>query len=162
MIGKDKAYALAERALWLIEEYVTIAAQPRSYGTDMKFHRLDIHLIHSIGTTPGINVTELAEKHGITKSAVSQAVKNLEHRKLIERFQSADNRKTVRFRLLERGTIAFEAHNRFHRESETPYLRRLADLSPAEARGAEKLLEILEDRAEYQLQTMRRSMDTKK
>lgn len=147
MIGEKRANELAERVLWLIEEYVTIAGLPKSYGTDMLFHRLDIHLINSIGENDGINVTELAAVHRITKSAVSQAVKKLEKRELVERYQSPDNRKEVRFRLTPKGRTAFDAHRAFHNERERPHIDALAQLDDRDLRGAYKLISILEERA---------------
>ena len=139
---------MAEEVLWLIEDYITIASMPKSYGTDMKFHRLDIHLIHTIGLNPGINVTELALKHGITKSAVSQAVKKLEKKDLIYRYQSPENRKEILFKVTETGTTAFEAHRKYHEEGEKVYIDQLAEFSEEEARGAEKLIRLLKVRAE--------------
>ncbi|MCK4516347.1 MAG: MarR family transcriptional regulator [Spirochaetaceae bacterium] len=140
---------LAERVLWLIEDFVTLSRQPKTYGTGIQFHRLDIHLIHSIGREPRINVTELASLHKITKSAVSQAVKRLERRDLIERYQSDNNRKEVRFRLTDGGRVAYDAHRRFHEVSEAPFVRALSELTPVEAEAAVKLIGILENRAAY-------------
>lgn len=148
MIGTENAYKMAERMLWLIEEYIAIASIPKSYGTVMKFHRLEIHLIHSIGMNPGINVTELSKKHAITKSAISQAVKKLEKKELIERYQSPENKKEILFRLTDTGRTAFDAHRKYHEESETVYIEELAHLTDEEAEGVEKLLKIMSKRAE--------------
>ena len=148
MIGTENAYKMAERVLWLIEEYVAIASIPKSYGTEMTFHRLDIHLIHTIGMNPGINVTELSRKHAITKSAVSQAVKKLEKRKLVERFQSPENKKEILFRLADKGRVAFDAHRSYHANSEQKYIEELAGLTEEEAAGVEKLVDVLSRRAE--------------
>jgi DNA-binding MarR family transcriptional regulator len=148
MIGFEQAYKIGEKVLWLIEEYIAIAAIPKSYGTDMQFHRLDIHLIHSIGMNPGINVTELAKKHAITKSAVSQAVKKLEKRSLIERYQSPENRKEILFRLTESGRKGFEAHREYHATSETKYIEELAKLTEEEAAGVNKFLDVMQRRAD--------------
>ena len=148
MIGFEDAYKLGERFLWLLEEYVAIASIPKSYGTGMQFYRLDIHLIHSIGMNPGINVTELSKKHSITKSAVSQAVKKLEKRALIERYQSSENRKEILFRLTEKGRSAFDAHNSYHETSETQYIEQIARMSEEEARGIDNFIRIMSERAE--------------
>ncbi len=147
MIGNEKAYKIAERVLWLIEEYIAVAFIPKNYGTDMSFHRLDIHLIHTIGNNPGINVTELAKKHSITKSAVSQAVKKLEKRNLIERYQSPENRKEILFKLTDDGKIGFEAHRDYHSRTEQVYIDGLARFTEEEAAGVHKLIEILSQRA---------------
>jgi len=148
MINTEQAYMLAEQVLWLIEDYIGLASQPKRYGTDMLFHRLDIHLIHTIGERPGINVTELATSHDITKSAVSQAVKKLERRHLVERYKREENKKEVLFRLTETGSVAYNAHRSFHENSERTFVEALSHLTEEEAQTVRKLVGILQDRAE--------------
>jgi DNA-binding MarR family transcriptional regulator len=148
MIGEEKALRLIERVLWMTDEYADLAGRPKSYGTPHRFHRLDIHLIHSIGKNPGINITELSRLHRISKSAVSQAVRKLEKRGLVRRYQLAENRKEMLFDLTEEGQKAFAAHERFHQTFEVPYLKELAAFSAAEAAAVEKLLGLLRRRAE--------------
>ncbi len=147
MIGKDTAQQLMEELLWLIEDYVQIASSPKSYGTDMQFHRLDIHLIDSIGSMDGINVTELARRHSITKSAVSQAVRKLEKRGLVERYQRPDNKKEILFSLTDRGQTAFHAHREYHRKVEGNVIEELAAFSHSESAAVEKLIDLLQRRA---------------
>jgi len=147
MIGKEKAYELIGRLLWTIEEYVQMAAEPKRYGTDRLYHRLEIHLLDTIGKREGINVTELAQAHGITKSAVSQAVRKLEHKGLIERYKAPENRKEVLFRITARGREPFEAHIAFHKSVEGPFTENLARFSEEEARGIRKLMDLLDRRA---------------
>ena len=74
--------------------------------------------IDTIGHHPGINVTELAKNHKITKSAVSQAVKKFEKRELIIRSKAPGNLKEVLFSLTETGRIAYKAHTVFHEKIE--------------------------------------------
>lgn len=136
-----------EKLLWLIEDYVQLAASPKSYGTDMLFYRLDIHLIETIGANEGINVTELAGIHGITKSAVSQAVRKLEKRDFVRRYQRPDNKKEILFALTELGHTAFKAHRAFHHEVEGRVIEELADFSDEEKRAIERLMDLLKRRA---------------
>lgn len=147
MIGKERAYTLMEELLWLIEDCVQLAAAPKSYGTDMQFHRLDIHLIETIGAFEGINVTELAAKHGITKSAVSQAVRKLEKRGLVRRYQRPDNRKEILFSLTETGKTAFHAHREYHRAIEGQVIEEMAGFTMEEAAAVRKLIDLLTRRA---------------
>jgi len=147
MIGKENAYKLMEELLWLIEEYVQLAGIPKSYGTDMLFHRLDIHLIETIGAFDGINVTELARKHRITKSAVSQAVRKLEKRELIRRYQRADNKKEILFSLTERGKTAFHAHREYHRKVEGKVSEEISAWSEQDAESVRRLIDVMKRRA---------------
>ena len=112
-LGKEETYRLVEQLLWIIEDYFVLASTPKTYGTDTLYHRLDIHLIDTIGKNEGSNVTEIARIHKITKSAVSQAVKKLEKRDLVARYQAPENRKEVLFRLTEEGKKSFQRSPRF-------------------------------------------------
>lgn len=138
---------MMEELLWLIEDYVQLAAVPKSYGTDMRFHRLDIHLIETVGAFEGINVTELARKHKITKSAVSQAVRKLEKRELVQRYQRPDNKKEILFKLTDRGKTAFHAHREYHRSIEGQVIEEVTDWSEAEAEAIRKLIDLMKRRA---------------
>ena len=147
MINENKAYEIIEKLLWTIEDYINIASTAKSYGTDMIFNRLDIHLIDTIGHHPGINVTELAKHHKITKSAVSQAVKKLEKRELIIRSKAPDNLKEVLFNLTDTGRIAYKAHIVFHEKTEAPFIKEISDFTRKEAEGVMKLLDIMDRRS---------------
>lgn len=149
MIGRERAIELIEKMLWMTEEYVRLAGTSKSYGTGDRFHRLDIHLLHSIGLESGINVTELAKKHGISKSAVSQALRKLEKKALVKRYQLAENRKEILFCLTTRGKCAFEAHMEFHRKAEDPFIEEMANFSEDEALGTEKVIDLLLRRASH-------------
>ena len=139
---------MMEEFLWLIEDYVQLAATPKTYGTDMQFHRLDIHLIETIGASEGINVTELARKHGITKSAVSQAVRKIERRDLVRRYQRPDNKKEILFSLTERGKQAFRAHRDFHHAVEGRVIKEVSRWSEEDAAAVRKLVDLMQRRAE--------------
>src|SRR6056297_3476791 len=98
-----KYQQLLESFFRIVNHFSVIERNPKKYGTDELFHKLEIHTIHAIGENPGINVTELAKWHGITKSAVSQVVKKLEKRGLIYRYNAPDNAKEVLFKLTDKG-----------------------------------------------------------
>ena len=131
-----------------MESIVQESTAPKRYGTETFYHRLEIHLIDTIGRREGINITELALVHGITKSAVSQAVKKLERKGLVERYRMPDNQKEVLLRISGEGRSAFEAHMAFHETVERPLLEGLSGLSEEEAGGIEKLLDLLKQRAD--------------
>lgn len=149
MIGRERALGLVEKVLWMTQQYVQLAGMPKTYGTGDQFHSLDIHLIHCIGRDPGLNVTSLARRLGISKSAVSQALKKLEKRDLVRRFQVPENRKAIRFDLTERGRKAFEAHLNFHRMAEEPFVEELSSISAEEAGSMDRMLDLLMERAEH-------------
>lgn len=98
----------------LIEYDRLIEKTPRDYGCDVLLYMSDIHMIEAIGNFPGENLTQLAERRGLTKSTVSKLVKKLEKEGLIKRYQFVDNKKETYFELTEQGKKAFEGHYAFH------------------------------------------------
>jgi len=147
MHSSDLPTTTIQRFLWMMEQYLAIASVPKDYGTGTLFSRLDIHIIDSIGSEPGINVTALAVKHGITKSAVSQVVRSLEERKLIARYKSPSNQKEVLFHLLEQGKTAFDAHRKFHQTMEASTVQKLSAFSREEMDTVAKFITVFEERA---------------
>lgn len=147
MIGEKKAWEVFQKLLLIIENYVQIAAIPKRYGTKTFYHRLEIHLVDTIGKNEGINVTELSKAHKISKSAVSQAVRKLEKKALVERYHKKDNRKEVLFRITREGRKAYDGHLAFHAKVEKPYIAELAHFSEKETAAVVKFLDLLENRA---------------
>ena len=64
----------------LINIYSEHEANPKDYETDEVYYSLEIHII---GEKPGINVTDIAIRHGISKSVVSKVLKKLEKKVLL-------------------------------------------------------------------------------
>ena len=75
----------------IINKFNYIEKIPRDFGTGKLLYPSEIHLIETIGKTPGINVTELAKRHGISKAAISQKLKKLEKKDLVERYKNGEN-----------------------------------------------------------------------
>lgn len=89
---------------------------PRTFGTDLPIHPSEIHTVAAIGNNRGCNISELAETLGISKPSVSEIVRKIEEKGLVERFKLPTNRKEVKLRLTEKGTAAYNGHKDFHRE----------------------------------------------
>ena len=87
---------------------------PRRYGTDELLYTSEILTIESLGYQSGVNVTEFASKHGITKGAVSQIINKLEQKGLVTRYKGSENQKEVLLKLTTKGEIAFHQHQLFH------------------------------------------------
>ncbi len=125
-INTKKYQQLLESFFRIVNQFSMIEGNPKKYGTDELFHKLEIHTIHAIGENPGINVTELARWHGITKSAVSQVVKKLEERGFIYRYKAPDNAKEVLFKLTDKGEKPYEGHKKLHAKIDTDLIEEIA------------------------------------
>jgi len=86
------------------------------FGTGVPLYRSEIHTIETIGKNPGINVTRLAERMGVTKGAVSQMLTRLAKKRLVERGRPPGSEKEVTIDLSDLGRRAFENHSAFHRQ----------------------------------------------
>ena len=85
-----------------------------SFGTGVLMHPKEIHTVQAIGRYPGINVTKLAEYTGVTKGAVSQTIKKLTRKGLVQRTHAPGNAKEVVLELTDLGWIGFRNHEKFH------------------------------------------------
>lgn len=75
-----------------------------------------LHLMEVIEENPNNNASELAELLGITKGALSQQVKKLEGKGLVQRSYVDGNNKEVMFRLTDMGKKVHQAHEGIHRD----------------------------------------------
>lgn len=73
-----------------------------------------IHLIEIIGNYERINMTEISEKLGITKGAVSQMTAKLVSRGLISKGKPPHSEKDVCLSLTDEGHKVFAAHSKLH------------------------------------------------
>jgi DNA-binding MarR family transcriptional regulator len=105
---------LMEEASRLIARGESLHTPRFDFGTGIPLFRSEIHTIETIGKHPGINVTRLAERMGVTKGAVSQMLKRLVHKKLISKRMIAGNEKEVAIELTDLGRTAFEHHKALH------------------------------------------------
>ena len=88
----------------------------KDFGTGIPLYRAEIHTMKTIGDTPGINVTRLAEHMGVTKGAVSQTLGKLVRKKLVRKTNPPDNAKEVILELTDLGWTGYHNHEQFHME----------------------------------------------
>jgi DNA-binding MarR family transcriptional regulator len=101
--------------LKILQAYTEIDKKPKDYGTGDKLYVREIHTIALIGHHPEINPTQLAERSGVTRGAISQIMKRLISKRYIARYK-VRNHKEVNLRLSDRGYQVFLAHEAFEKE----------------------------------------------
>ena len=62
----------------------------RDFGNGKEYSPAEVHMITRIAENPGITVTELARRGNRTKGAISQVVKRLEEKGLVEKRKAAE------------------------------------------------------------------------
>lgn len=99
-----------------IRGFTEFESRPRDFGTGDLLYSSEIHTLCMIGENANINLTELAEKLGISKSGVSKFIKKILKKGLITKGKQGDNKKEVVFNLTEKGLIAYWGHKKFDEE----------------------------------------------
>jgi DNA-binding MarR family transcriptional regulator len=114
-----QAFGKLER---VINKFRKIEKEPKDLGTGELLYIGEVHTIVAVGKYPGINITELSLRLGITKGAVSQAIGKLEKRNYLRRVKDNSNEKNVLVELTQKGEIVIKGHDRFHRNFFSNYL----------------------------------------
>ena len=83
---------------------------PRTYGVGRRIYPSEIVAIEHIGHDPGINVTALAARLGVTLGAASQTVARLVRKALVHKRAAVESAREVRLELTALGQAAFRAH----------------------------------------------------
>jgi DNA-binding MarR family transcriptional regulator len=96
---------------------------PWDYGVGFPLYHSEVHLLESIRMHQSANAGDHAGYLGISNAAVSQAVKKLMDKALIEVYQAADNRKEVFFRITELGKKVSDGHLKHHMKIYKPLFR---------------------------------------
>ncbi|TWH51709.1 MarR family transcriptional regulator [Sporomusa sp. KB1] len=116
----------------IINKASSLMTEPRHFGTDDILYASEIHMLDVIGRNPGINVTELADKLGITKGAIPKIIRKLLDKDLICRYQTKDNKKMVLFELTAKGCTAFQHHIEWHQKFDSGIMQKLDSLDKTE------------------------------
>lgn len=124
----SKCNIVFEKLMKLINIYSEHEINPRTYGTDEIYYSLEIHTIYIIGKSPGINLTDIAHSHGISKSAVSKVIKKLEKKGAVHRYKMEDNKKEVLFELTDKGKEAYYGHIEYHEVNQKMLINMLKEI----------------------------------
>jgi len=113
-IEREKFERLMEMINKLTDRMGSLHEPALDFGTGVPLYRSEIHTIKTIGDNPGINVTRLAERMGVTKGAISQTLSKLVIKGLVVKVAADDNAKEVLPELTEIGRRGYEEHEEFH------------------------------------------------
>ena len=125
MAKADKIHDFKETFLRIINKFKVLEKIPIDHGTGDLLYASEVNTLEIIGDTPGINLTQLAQKKGVTKSAVSQIVTKLVRKQLVTKNQSPDHEKVFFLELTETGKVVFENHEKFHKKYDSPMIEKL-------------------------------------
>ena len=92
----------------------TIHDRSVEYVPGYKLYPPQIHTIELIGVKGDMRVSDVATNLGLSKSAVSRQVTQLDKLGYVEKYKNGTNNKEVYLRLTEPGWLAFHGHEQFH------------------------------------------------
>lgn len=98
----------------VLNKAASVEKEPVDVGHGTLLFSSEVHLIDMAGRYPEESISKIASRLGVTKGAVSQTAKKLEEKGYIERVNPEGDKKTVFFRLTEKGTDAFLWHTAYH------------------------------------------------
>ncbi len=119
-----------EKFMIMTEKIASTVKISRNYETDVDIYRSEIHLIKLVGDYANLHVSEIARKFGVTKGAISQALKTLEKKGLVEKYLDQSNNTRLLVKLTEKGQKAYINHEEHHKQCDQDmysYLNQLTD-----------------------------------
>jgi len=104
----------------IVHEYIQIEKRPWDYGNGLLLTRPEIHTIMLLNQTPGMSVTAVAQKRGISKGAASQMLYKMVAKGLVEKQVSPDSDAQVSLYLTPLGDEASRLHDAYHKNNSEP------------------------------------------
>jgi len=95
-------------------KFAEVETLPIAVTDDVSVSTREAHAIESIGENRCINVTQIADHFGFTKSAASQLVSKLTRQGFVVKKQAGHSNKELQLSLTPLGWQAFEAHAKMH------------------------------------------------
>ncbi len=135
----------------ILRIYDEIYRKPRDFGTGDLLFSAEMNVVLAIGEKSSDNITEIANKLRVSKSAVSQIVNKLEKKKFIKRYKASNNNKEVLLKLLDKGETALEEHRRYHATLDAPLIRRMKTWTPEQYEFFNSILDEIRDYLEVTL-----------
>jgi DNA-binding MarR family transcriptional regulator len=119
--------------------------KPICFAEGVKLTPKEVHTIETIGIHKSINIKEVGDYFGVTKSAASQMVKKLTQKGFVKKVNPPDNNKELQLTLTELGKRAFCVHEKFHAVHVNDMLEKLNKFSDEEIAATAKVLKVIED-----------------
>ena len=142
---EDMIKDLLRKLMQIVNKRTRIEALRIRFDDGVEATPKEIHAIEVIGGHENINVKELGDHFGFSKSAASQLVSRLEKKGFVGKEQSAHSQKELRLFLTDLGWKAFHAHERFHQEHMAQLVTRLEAFSLSQLATTSVLLEVIEN-----------------
>ena len=143
---KNAIESISFHLVRIMNKHSFLEEQPIHFAADVVLTPREIHSVQAIGEHERINVKELGDYFGITKSAASQMIARLSAKGLVKKENRDGNNKELFLSLTESGWKAFNAHECFHDKHMADLTRNLSSkFTVAEMLKTSELLAIIEN-----------------
>ena len=93
-----------------------LETRTRKYGTHHSLYLSEIHTIDVIGHHEHLNITQIAQKLGLTIGSTSELLARLKKKGFLNKYFKEDNKKSKYVYLTQLGRQAYEGHKNFHKK----------------------------------------------
>ncbi|BAK98722.1 putative MarR family transcriptional regulator [Oscillibacter valericigenes Sjm18-20] len=138
----------------IVHEYIQIEKRPWDYGNGLLLTRPEIHTVMLLSQDPGMSVTAVAQKRGITKGATSQMLYKMVDKGLVEKRVSPDSDAQVSLYLTPLGEKVSGLHDAYHRNNAEPIFQYFQSLPEDTLKALIGTLEIFDRALNARLETM--------
>ncbi|MDR1453702.1 MAG: MarR family transcriptional regulator [Candidatus Margulisbacteria bacterium] len=142
-MDRQLALVLAEKINKVITVLNAEKKTPWDYGIGFSLYHSEVHLLDTIAVHAGENPSALAARLGITKGAITQVVKKLTEKELVESYHLPDNQKELYFRLTPLGKKAVRGHHKHHTRLNAGIFAYFESLTRKEGQVIIKFLDVL-------------------
>jgi len=119
--------------------------RPYKYGRTILF-RAEVHILELIGKTPGVTASDIVDKMGVTKGAISQIIAKLQKKGLLRKSFKENNQKIQELSLTEKGKEVLQ----FHSEYEKKLLNKITpELDKCRPKDVERFITIINSAADF-------------
>jgi DNA-binding MarR family transcriptional regulator len=98
----------------LFNRSLELSKKSYEYCPGVSLYPNEIHAVEYIAESSTTNMTDIANRMGITKGAVTKMVAKLEEQGLLVRYKYRPSQKEIYVHLTELGVRAYEGHKAYH------------------------------------------------
>ena len=132
IMNSDHSAQIIEQLRRIARKKGELEKEPHQYGTGMLLQHAEMYLVEILGQNEGMSVTRVAGIMQITKGAVSQTLKKLEQKGLVQKFADPANASRTLLYLSGEGKRVLKAHQKWHRKVDGGFTEYLDSLEGAE------------------------------
>jgi DNA-binding MarR family transcriptional regulator len=132
-MNSSKNYTdVINRIAKVINIFIAIDRRPYKFGITEPLYPSEIHTIDAIGENEGLNFTDLSDKMGVSRAAISQIIKKMEKKDLVKRYKVDGNDKETLLRLTKKSRTAFDEHKKYHAKRDKEIIDMLKKMTQEE------------------------------